>query len=82
LIDQGFYAGAQAIHYHLGLRRQDVPSLATIWRVLRRRGFVVAQPHKRPRSSWIRFEAQLPNQRAGNPTSRATLARSWLPSTS
>jgi transposase InsO family protein len=36
--------------------------VSTIWRVLRRRGFVVPQPHKRPRSSWIRFEAQLPNE--------------------
>jgi transposase InsO family protein len=27
-----------------------------------RRGFVSPQPHKRPRSSWIRFEAQLPNE--------------------
>ena len=38
------------------------PSVSTIWRVLRRRGFVTPQPHKRPRSSWIRFEAQLPNE--------------------
>jgi transposase InsO family protein len=30
--------------------------------VLRRRGFVTPQPHKRPRSSWTRFEAQLPNE--------------------
>jgi transposase InsO family protein len=39
-----------------------VPSVATIWRVLSRRGFVVAQPHKRPRSSWRRFQAELPNE--------------------
>ena len=36
--------------------------MSTIWRVLRRRGFVTPQPHKRPRSSWVRFEAQLPNE--------------------
>jgi transposase InsO family protein len=36
--------------------------VATIWRILRRRGFVTPQPHKRPRSSWIRFEATLPNE--------------------
>jgi transposase InsO family protein len=30
--------------------------------VLRRRGFVTPEPHKRPRSSWIRFEASLPNE--------------------
>jgi transposase InsO family protein len=39
-----------------------VPSVATIWRVLSRRGFVVPQPHKRPKSSWRRFQAELPNE--------------------
>jgi transposase InsO family protein len=39
-----------------------VPSVATIWRVLSRRGFVTPQPHKRPRSSWRRFQAELPNE--------------------
>ena len=43
-------------------RHTVVPSVSTIWRVLRRRGFVTPQPHKRPRSSWVRFEAQLPNE--------------------
>ena len=62
LLDAGFDAGAATIHYHLSLVVDEVPSVATIWRVLRRRGFVVPQPHKRPRSSWIRFEASLPNQ--------------------
>jgi transposase InsO family protein len=36
--------------------------VATIWRVLKRRGFVTPQPHKRPRSSWRRFQAELPNE--------------------
>lgn len=62
LADRGFDAGAQTIHYHLGRERPDVPSIATIWRVLRRRGFVSPHPQKRPRSSWIRFEAELPNE--------------------
>ena len=43
--------------------RPAVPSVATIWRVLSRRGFVTPQPHKRPRSSWRRFQAELPNER-------------------
>ncbi len=55
-------AGAATIAYHLSTRHDRVPSISTIWRVLRRRGFVVSQPHKRPRSSWIRFEATLPNE--------------------
>jgi transposase InsO family protein len=62
LLELGVDAGAQTIAYHLGRRRDHVPSVSTIWRVLRRRGFVSPQPHKRPRSSWIRFEAQLPNE--------------------
>jgi transposase InsO family protein len=62
LAELGLDAGAATIHYHLGTRHQAVPSVSTIWRVLRRRGFVTPQPHKRPRSSWIRFEAQLPNE--------------------
>jgi transposase InsO family protein len=39
-----------------------VPSLSTIWRTLRRHGLITPQPHKRPRSSFIRFEAALPNE--------------------
>ena len=62
LAELGLDAGAATIHYHLATRHEAVPSVSTIWRVLRRRGFVTPQPHKRPRSSWIRFEAQLPNE--------------------
>ena len=42
--DRGLDAGALTIHYHLGTRHQAVPSVSTIWRVLRRRGFVTPQP--------------------------------------
>src|SRR2546427_4912902 len=62
LLNLGVDAGAQTIHYQLRSRHEQVPSVSTIWRVLRRRGFVTPQPHKRPRSSWVRFEAQLPNE--------------------
>jgi transposase InsO family protein len=62
LCELGVDAGAQTIGYHLSLRHERVPSVSTIWRVLRRRGFVTPQPHKRPRSSWVRFQAQLPNE--------------------
>jgi transposase InsO family protein len=62
----GVDAGAHTIQYHLQVRhrrrRRAVPSVATIWRVLSRRGFVTPQPQKRPRSSWRRFQAELPNQ--------------------
>jgi transposase InsO family protein len=62
LAEQGFDAGAETIRHHLLEARGAAPSVCTIWRVLRRRGFVTPQPHKRPRSSWIRFEATLPNE--------------------
>lgn len=55
--------GPQTIVFHLarsGLA--DVPSVATVYRVLVRRGMVVPQPHKRPRSSWTRFEWPRPNE--------------------
>jgi transposase InsO family protein len=62
LADAGLDAGAVTIHWHLARRHDDVPSVSTIWRVLKARGFVTPQPHKRPRSSWKRFEADLPNE--------------------
>jgi transposase InsO family protein len=62
LTDAGHDAGAETIAWHLTDRGGPCPSVATIWRVLSRRGFVTPQPHKRPRSSWRRFEADLPNE--------------------
>ena len=62
LLDAGFDAGAATIQAHLARRCAEVPSVSTIWRVLRARGFVVPQPHKRPRSSYVRFTAELPNE--------------------
>ena len=37
-------------------------SAATVLRCLHRAGLVVAQPHKRPRSSYVRFQAEQPNE--------------------
>ena len=63
LVEAGYDAGAETIRVHLTRRhRGAVPSVATIWRVLKARGFVTAQPHKRPKSSYIRFCADLPNE--------------------
>jgi transposase InsO family protein len=62
LLDLGVDGGVETIQHHLAGRHAVVPSVPTIWRVLRDRGFVTAQPHKRPRSSYVRFAAELPNQ--------------------
>jgi transposase InsO family protein len=62
LAAEGHDAGAETIAYHLAQTHKDVPSVSTIWRILRREGLVVPQRQKRPRSSLIRFEAQLPNE--------------------
>jgi transposase InsO family protein len=65
LTDLGVDAGAATIWVHLSRRhpRAQVPSVSTIWRILSRRGFVTSQPRKRPRSSFVRFEASQPNER-------------------
>ena len=63
LREAGLDAGAATIHYHLSRDGAAVPSISTIWRVLRRRGFVVPEPHKRPKSSIVRFQAEQPNER-------------------
>ena len=60
LTEAGHDAGAETIAWHLRQQTGSSPSVATIWRILSRRGFVIPQPHKRPRSSWRRFAAELP----------------------
>jgi transposase InsO family protein len=62
LASEGHDCGAATIAYHLAGRLERVPSVSTIWRILRREGLVCPQPQKRPRSSLIRFEAELPNE--------------------
>jgi transposase InsO family protein len=63
LVDEGFDAGAHTIAVHLHRRHGRAPAVSTIWRVLSRRGFVTPQPRKRPRSSFVRFQAPMPNER-------------------
>ncbi|MGH9169127.1 MAG: helix-turn-helix domain-containing protein [Acidimicrobiia bacterium] len=63
LTEQGLDAGAHTIAFHLTRRRGTSPAPSTIWRILTRRGFVTPQPQKRPKSSFIRFQADQPNER-------------------
>jgi transposase InsO family protein len=65
LSDLGVDAGAHTIGVHLERAHpgEALPSVATIWRILSRRGFVTPQPQKRPKSSYVRFSAEMPNER-------------------
>ena len=58
----GHDAGPQTIAHHLRAQGLPTPAVSTIWRILQRHGLVTPQPHKRPRSSFVRFEAALPNE--------------------
>ncbi len=62
LTEAGHDAGAATIAHHLVGTIDPVPAVSTIWRILRRHGLIVPEPHKRPRASFIRFEAALPNE--------------------
>ena len=62
LVDIGTDAGADTIHTHLEREGLVAPSLSTIQRILTRRGFVTPAPTKRPKSSYVRFAAELPNE--------------------
>jgi transposase InsO family protein len=62
LVARGLDAGPVTIAWHLGREGLPVPSTSTIRRVLGAAGLVTPEPHKRPRSSWIRFEAAAPNE--------------------
>jgi len=58
----GHEAGAATIAAHLERRHGSTPAISTIWRILSERGFVSPQPHKRPKSSYVRFEADMSNE--------------------
>lgn len=62
LVAAGHDAGPDTIAHQLIGQVERVPSVATVWRILKRNGLITPQPHKRPRSSFIRFEAKLPNE--------------------
>ncbi len=62
LTEDGLDAGPDTIGWHLAHRHGVGVSAATVARYLTRAGLVVAAPRKRPRSSYIRFAADLPNE--------------------
>jgi len=62
LSEQGHDAGAHTIAWHLATHHNTTLHPSTVWRCLKKHGAVTPQPQKRPRSSYVRFEASLPNE--------------------
>ena len=62
LAGQGLDAGPHTIAWHLREHHQVTVSPATVSRYLSRLGLVTPDPAKRPRSSYIRFAAEMPNE--------------------
>ena len=62
LAEQGLDAGADTVGWHLTHHHGLTVSRATIHRILTRHAAVVPTPAKRPKSSYLRFEATWPNE--------------------
>ncbi len=62
LAGRGLDAGPHTICWHLQHHHQVTVSAATVSRYLAKAGLVTPEPRKRPKSSYLRFEANLPNQ--------------------
>jgi transposase InsO family protein len=62
LTDHGLDAGPETICWHLAHHHQVTVSRATVARQLSARGLVTPEPKKRPKSSYVRFEAAMPNE--------------------
>jgi transposase len=58
----GHDAGPHTIAAHLAREHGASPAPSTIWKILKRHGLITEQPRKRPRSSYLRFQADLPNE--------------------
>lgn len=58
----GTDAGPVTIAWHLEREGLRAPSTSTIRRILHTAGLIVPEPRKRPKSSYIRFEASQPNE--------------------
>jgi transposase InsO family protein len=58
----GLDAGADTIVWHLAQHHQLRVARATVYRILRRHGLVAPEPAKKPKSSYIRFQAEQPNE--------------------
>ena len=62
LIRSGADAGPVTIAWHLTQEGHPAPSTSTIRRILHTAELITPAPNKRPRNSYIRFQADLPNE--------------------
>ena len=62
LATAGLDAGPDTIAWHLEHHHDSRVSRSTISRHLARAGLVTPEPKKRPKSSYVRFEAAIPNE--------------------
>jgi transposase InsO family protein len=62
LVERGLDAGPDTVRWHLQHTHQITVSRATIARHLAAQDLVTPEPSKRPKSSYIRFEADQPNE--------------------
>lgn len=62
LTEAGLDAGPDTIAWHLAQRHQVHLSVSTVSRTLAREGLVIPEPKKRPKSSYHRFAAAMPNE--------------------
>ena len=62
LVRQGLDAGSHTIAWHLIEQHQLRVSEATIWRTLQRAGLIIPEPKKKPKTAYICFAAEQPNQ--------------------
>jgi transposase InsO family protein len=62
LAGRGLDAGPHTIAWHLAHHHHITVSAATVSRYLARAGLVTPDPGKRPKSSYVRFAAEMPNE--------------------
>lgn len=62
LTADGLDAGADTIAWHLEHHHQITLSRATIYRIIRGADLITPEPKKKPRASYIRFQAEQPNE--------------------
>jgi transposase len=80
LAEQGLDAGPHTIRYHLSRRhRKAVPSVATIWRALKHRGFIKPSPTSGLAAPGVASRPSCPTSagRPTRPTGRWPTAATW-----